>query len=54
MLGLTLVLLVVLTVSHWFLQPFANVATSVLNLSWLGWALLAVGLWLFAGERRSP
>lgn len=54
MLGLTLVLLAMLTLSHWLLQPFAIVVTPLLNLSWLGWALLAVVLWLFAGERRTP
>ncbi|MFM7362611.1 MAG: hypothetical protein ACKO25_12495 [Cyanobium sp.] len=52
--GLLLVLLATLTVAHWILQPFAALATPVLNLSWLGWALLAGFLWLFAGERRSP
>lgn len=52
--GLLLVLLATLTIAHWIFQPFAGFATSVLNLSWLGWALLAVFLWLFAGERRSP
>lgn len=54
MLGLTLVLLAMLSLSYWVLQPFASLATSVLNLSWLGWALLVVGVWLFAGGRRSP
>jgi hypothetical protein len=52
--GLLLVLLAMLSVGHWILQPFASLATPVLNLSWLGWALLAGFLWLFAGGRRSP
>jgi hypothetical protein len=54
MLGLALVLVALLSLSHWLMQPFYGFATSLLSLSWLGWALLAVLLWLFAGGRRSP
>jgi hypothetical protein len=54
MLGLTMVLVVLLSLSHWLMQPFYGFATPLFSLSWMGWALLAVLLWLFAGERRSP
>ncbi|MFM7266383.1 MAG: hypothetical protein ACKOZW_12500 [Cyanobium sp.] len=51
MIGLILVVLSVLTLHHWLLDPFVAVVTPLLSLSWLGWALLAVMLWLFAGGR---
>lgn len=49
MIGLVLVILSVLTVHHWLLDPFVGIVTPLLSLSWLGWGLLAVVLWLFAG-----
>jgi hypothetical protein len=35
--------------SHWLLRPLVLLLTPVLNLSWLGWAALALALWLLAG-----
>jgi hypothetical protein len=51
---LAAVLLVLLTaaVSHWLVEPLVVLVTPLLTLSWLGWALLAGALWLFAGGRR--
>lgn len=49
MIGLILVVLSVLALHHWLLDPFVAVVTPLLSLSWLGWALLAVVVWLFAG-----
>jgi hypothetical protein len=54
MIGLTLVLLGVLTLYHWLLEPFVRIVTPLLSLSWLGWGLLAMALWLFAGGRPRP
>lgn len=51
MIGLILVILSVLTLHHWLLDPFVGLVTPLFNLSWLGWGLLVVLLWLFAGER---
>ena len=54
LLMLAALLLVLLTValSHWLVEPLVLLATPLLTLSWFGWALLAGGLWLFAGGRR--
>ncbi len=50
---LVVVALVLLTLvwSQWLVQPFVGVLEPLLSLSWLGWALLAVVLWLFAAQR---
>ncbi|MEB3321544.1 MAG: hypothetical protein VKI81_01840 [Synechococcaceae cyanobacterium] len=47
------VLLVLLTLacSHWLVEPFAVVTAPLFTLSWLGWGLVALLLWLFAGRR---
>jgi hypothetical protein len=52
MLAAVLLVLLTLALSHWLLEPLMALATPLLNLSWLGWALLAVLLWLFAGGPR--
>jgi hypothetical protein len=52
MLAAVLLVLLTLSLSHWLVEPFVALATPLLNLSWLGWALLAVLLWLFAGGPR--
>ncbi len=54
MLGLIVVLLTTLALHHWLLEPFAHLSTPLFSLSWLGWALVGVAAWLFAGARRSP
>jgi hypothetical protein len=50
MLATVLLVLFTLALSHWFLEPFASLATPILDLSWLGWGLLLALLWLFAGK----
>jgi hypothetical protein len=41
--------MVTLALSHWLLGPLVLLFTPLLQLSWLGWAALALGLWLLAG-----
>lgn len=52
----TLLLLVILTLAlhQALLQPFTHLLTPLLHGSWGLWALLLLGIWLFAGSRRSP
>jgi hypothetical protein len=50
MLPVALVVLMILSLSHWGVEPLLVLLTPVLNLSWLGWAGLAILLWLFAGS----
>lgn len=50
MLPVALVVLMILSLSHWGVEPLLALLTPVLNLSWLGWAGLAILLWLFAGS----
>ncbi len=54
MLAALLLVLVSLALSHWLLQPLAALLTPVLDLSWLGWAALALLLWLLAGASPRP
>ena len=48
MLLLTILTLVVITLGLGLLTPLLHLLTPVLSLAWLGWALLLLGLWLFA------
>lgn len=49
---LSLILLTLLTValSHWLFEPVVLALTRLLALGWLGWGLLAAGVWAFAGR----
>ena len=47
------VVLLTLVLSCWLLEPLVGALTPVLNLSWLGWVLLAALLWIFAGSGGS-
>jgi hypothetical protein len=49
MLAALLLVLMTVALSHWLLRPLVLLLTPVLNLSWLGWAALALALWLLAG-----
>jgi hypothetical protein len=49
MLAALLLVMVTLALSHWLLGPLVLLFTPLLQLSWLGWAALALGLWLLAG-----
>ncbi len=52
MLALSLLLVAILSLHQWLIEPFAQLFTPLLSLSWLGWVALGLGLWLFAGPRR--
>lgn len=54
MIGLLLLLVGTLVLHHWLIEPFAQLVTPLLSFVWLGWGLLGLGLWLFAGSRRLP
>ncbi len=54
MIALVLVIVGLLSLYHWLLAPFVHLATPVLSFTWLGWFLLAVAVWLFAGGRQDP
>lgn len=47
----SLILLTLLTValSHWLVEPVVALLTRLLALGWIGWGVLAVGVWAFAG-----
>ena len=49
MLALLVVALISVALTQWLLQPLVLLLTPLLDLSWLGWAALAVLLWLLAG-----
>ena len=34
---------------HWLFTPFVDLFTPSLNLSWIGWVLLALAVWAFSG-----
>lgn len=51
MLAVVALVLLTLVTSHWLVQPIVGVLQPLLSFAWLGWALLAVGLWLFAARR---
>ncbi|QPN63024.1 hypothetical protein [Synechococcus sp. CBW1004] len=54
MIGVCLVVLLTLAVHQWLVEPFAALLHPLLHGSWAPWALLLLGVWLFAGSRRSP
>jgi hypothetical protein len=51
MLALLLMALVTVGLAELLARPLVLLLTPVLDLSWLGWALLLLLLWLFAGGR---
>lgn len=52
MVAVMLLVLLTLTVHQWLLQPFTLLLQSLLQGAWGLWALLLLGVWLFAGSRR--
>ncbi|MEB3183441.1 MAG: hypothetical protein VKN15_03515 [Cyanobacteriota bacterium] len=54
MLALLVVALISVALTQWLLQPLVLLLTPLLDLSWLGWAALAVLLWLLAGAAPDP
>ena len=49
MLPVVLAVLLSLALGHWLVEPLVRLATPLFDLDWLGWVLLAVVVWLFAG-----
>jgi hypothetical protein len=49
MLPTVLVVFLSVALSHWLLEPLVRLATPLFALDWLGWLLVGVILWLFAG-----
>lgn len=49
MLSIALVVALTLALSRWLVEPVVTLTTPLLNLSWIGWALVAVLVWFFAG-----
>ncbi|MFN7678129.1 MAG: hypothetical protein ACK5QW_05965 [Cyanobacteriota bacterium] len=47
---LGMLILLVLTVSHWLFEPLLRVSVPLLSSLWLGWILLAGALWCLAGS----
>ncbi len=40
---------------HWLLEPLDAVLTAVLSLRWFGWVVLPIVLWVFSGRNgRDP
>jgi hypothetical protein len=42
-------LLLLMTFNHWVFSPLLQLTQGLLELHWLGWMVLALGLWLVAG-----
>lgn len=51
MLWLALLVVLPMALVHWVLQPLTSLGTDLFNLAPLGWGLLVVLVWLFAGSR---
>ncbi|MFN9547781.1 MAG: hypothetical protein ACK6AD_12055 [Cyanobacteriota bacterium] len=49
MMLLTMLLLLVLSLSHWLLEPLVRGLTPVLSSAGLAWVGLALALWLLSG-----
>jgi hypothetical protein len=49
---LTLLLLMLVSLSHWLLEPCIRAATSVLEIAHVPWLLLGAGAWLIAGREQ--
>jgi hypothetical protein len=54
MVAVLLLVILTLAVHQWLLQPFTVLLQPLLHGAWGLWVLLLLGVWLFAGSRRSP
>jgi Na+-translocating ferredoxin:NAD+ oxidoreductase RnfA subunit len=52
MLPLVALVLLVLALCHWALEPMVGIGTPLLELRALAWLLVLAGLWLFAAPTR--
>ena len=51
------IILLLMGLIHWLLEPLEAVLTAVLSLRWMGWVVLLTVLWFFSGrhwERSGP
>ena len=51
------IILLLMGLIHWLLEPLEAFLTAVLSLRWLGWVVLPTVLWVFSGrhwERPGP
>ena len=44
------IILLLMGLIHWLLEPLDAVLTAVLSLRWLGWVVLPIVLWVFSGR----
>lgn len=44
------IILLLMGLIHWLLEPLEAVLTAVLSLRWLGWVVLPTVLWVFSGR----
>ncbi len=51
--ALALVVLLAVAVFHWLMEPALQVLSGLMELSALPWLLLALGLWLLAGQPKA-
>jgi hypothetical protein len=49
MIWMSLLLLVLLSLHHWLMEPLLRAGTAVFELSWLPWLLLGPLTWVLAG-----
>ena len=45
------IILLMMGLIHWLLEPLEAVLTTVLSLRWLGWVVLATVIWVFSGRQ---
>ncbi len=54
MAALALMVLLAVAVIHWLMEPLLQLLPVLMELTFLPWALLALGLWLLAGRPVGP
>jgi hypothetical protein len=50
MAALALMVLLAVAVFHWMMEPLLQLLQALMELTFLPWALLVLGLWLLAGR----
>jgi hypothetical protein len=53
MIWVSLLLLVLLGLHHWLMEPLLRAGTAVFELSWLPWLLLGLLAWVLAGGTQA-
>jgi len=54
MAALALMVLLAVAAFHWLMEPLLQLLPVLMELTFLPWALLALGLWLLAGRPVGP